>query len=361
LCIDLQDIFTSKTRKNILPLQQVTNFLSQFGRVMVEAYLEWLVLERKANDDKAESALAWHYLETVLALLQTTSKESVSSGSGAPAASGLLGPARVKLVNLLQSHSNYSPHQILARIQNLPLHNEKIILYQKVRHHDMLIVLKTLAQPSRLCLPHITQIGQHDKALQIIVEDLKDYPKAEQYCLHHGAAASSNTLSGDDDDESISRFNSLLLALLRMYISLESAERYISPWVISFWDHIPDLGFVWYSTPKKAIELLNKFPTLIDPALAIQVLSSNIPLHLLMDYLPIALRNSTHKYREGQVVKNLEKSQNLKVRGRKIQKTSKSIIITRDVICPLCGKPIGDKVRCDNPRELPFLFCQECD
>jgi hypothetical protein len=63
-----------------------------------------------------------------------------------------------------------------------------------------------------------------------------------------------------------------------------------------------------------------------------------------MNYLPIALRDSTHSFREGQVMKNLEKSQNLKVRGRKIQKIGKSIIITRDVVCPLCGKPIGDKV-----------------
>jgi hypothetical protein len=100
---------------------------------MIEAYLEWLVLERRSPDDKAETALAWHYLETVLALLQAAPKDSVSSGSGPAASSGLLGPARAKLVNLLQTHSNYSPHQILARIQALPLYNEKIILYQKVR------------------------------------------------------------------------------------------------------------------------------------------------------------------------------------------------------------------------------------
>jgi hypothetical protein len=70
----------------------------------------------------------------------------------------------------------------------------------------------------------ILQIGQHDKALQIIVDDIKDYPRAEHYCLQHGDEAARNAVG---DSGSSVRFNPLLLALLRMYIAMESNERYV--------------------------------------------------------------------------------------------------------------------------------------
>jgi len=104
---------------------------------MQESYLEWLVLERKVCDEKTESALAWHYLDTVLALIASTQKERERQNTSVASSSltgsvALLQQARTKLLHFLQSHNHYPGHPLLSRIQPLPLHNEKICLYSKV-------------------------------------------------------------------------------------------------------------------------------------------------------------------------------------------------------------------------------------
>jgi len=160
---------------------------------MQEAYLEWLVLEKKHSDDKTESALAWHYLDTVLTLVSSSQKERDSSATVSTASVALLQQARSKLLHFLQTHSLYAAHALLARIQPLPLHNEKIVLYQK--------------------------IGQHEKSLQIMVEDLRDFSRAEAYCLE----LSKLSESGSDDQN-----DPLFFALFKTYLAIESKEPYDS-------------------------------------------------------------------------------------------------------------------------------------
>eukprot|EP01122_Echinamoeba_exundans_P015325 TRINITY_DN7219_c0_g1_i1.p1 TRINITY_DN7219_c0_g1~~TRINITY_DN7219_c0_g1_i1.p1 ORF type:complete len:889 (+),score=142.27 TRINITY_DN7219_c0_g1_i1:40-2706(+) len=287
------DIFTSTARTEPLPLAAVTNFLNDYGRPLQEAYLEWLVLERKVSDDKAESALAWHYLDTVLGLVQP--KDATQAPNAAN--STQISSSRAKLLNFLQSHFNYNPHPLLARIQPLPLWNEKIVLHQRT--------------------------GQHMKALQIMVEDLRDFVRAEEYCLKNGGtpktskSASTNAYLSEQ-----ATGNPLLPILLKLVLDANPTE----------------------ALPKQALDLLNRHPRLFNPAEAIALLRPDAPLNLLQPFLEASLRNNLNTARHCSVTKNLEKSFNLSMKAHHYKRTTRSILVTPEVLCPICKKPIGDKV-----------------
>lgn len=283
-------IFTSSSRSEPLPFGQVITFLSQFGRSSQESYLEWLVFDRKQADEKVESALAWHYLETVLGLIQPKD----ASNFAMTTSSAIIANARMKLSSFIGSHQLYNPHPILARIQMLPLWNEKIILHQR--------------------------LGQHEKALQIIFFELNSVDRAEEYCLTHGspnATGSPHNIGGDHVHG-----NSLLLVLLKLIMDAHPGE----------------------PLPQAALALLTKHPHKFNAALVLQQLGPDVPLSMLESFLKIALRHSTDSARMSAVSKNLEKTFNLSMKSQLYKRTSKSILISQDVMCPICKKPIADKV-----------------
>lgn len=286
------EIFASPARAEPLPLASVTNFLNDYGRQSQETYLEWLVLEKKQLEEKGESALAWHYLDTVLALVQP--KDSTSAPNAA--ASSLISAARTKLINFLQAHFNYNPHPLLARIQPLPLWNEKIILHQRT--------------------------GQHLKALQIMVEDLRDFVRAEEYCLKNGSANAQQAKAPTTGAAEASVGNPLLLILLKLTLDASPTE----------------------ALPKQALDLLNRHPRLFNPAEALALLRPDAPLNLLQPFLQSSLRNNLNSSRHSAVTKNLEKSFNLSMKSHLYRRTTRSILVTPEILCPMCKKPIGDKV-----------------
>jgi hypothetical protein len=287
------DVFKSTSRAEPLPLAAVTNFLNDYGRPLQEAYLEWLVLERKVSDDKAESALAWHYLDTVLSLVQP--KDATQAPNAA--SSTQISASRAKLLSFLQSHNNYNPHPLLARIQPLPLWNEKIVLHQRT--------------------------GQHMKALQIMVDDLRDFVRAEEYCLKNGGTPTTSKSSSTNAYLSEQATgNPLLPTLLKLVLDTNPTE----------------------ALPKQALDLLNRHPRLFNPAEAIALLRPDAPLNLLQPFLEASLRNNLNTARHCSVTKNLEKSFNLSMKAHHYKRTTRSILVTPEVLCPICKKPIGDKV-----------------
>jgi len=281
-------IFLSSKRESGLPPDRVLEFLSSYGGNYRQQYLEHIIFNEKNETEKYHTKLALLYLKVVLDLLASSSFFTNKFKPGEEP--GLLGPVRKKLLTFLEWSSQYNVATLLQRVRDTLLHDECVILYSR--------------------------IGQHHKALMVLVEQMKDFQRAEQYCMIN---------SNKDQD--------LFISLLQVYLS--------SPPSSSFENTTTTASS---SVPEIAIRLLNRYPTYFNPVNVLPLLPPNLPLYPLLRYLTASMQHSHHEERDGMVVKNLNKLQNLQVSCQLVQNRDKAVLIDRDSKCKVCKKRIGDKV-----------------
>eukprot|EP01121_Diplochlamys_sp_Union-15-3_P000609 TRINITY_DN10520_c0_g2_i1.p1 TRINITY_DN10520_c0_g2~~TRINITY_DN10520_c0_g2_i1.p1 ORF type:complete len:426 (-),score=52.37 TRINITY_DN10520_c0_g2_i1:26-1303(-) len=289
-----------------LPTREVISFLSGIEKNLIISYLEHLVFTLDTQQPVYHAMLTMHYLDTIKTLLSSSSQPSTGSFTGQPRLSigamrqgeepGLLGVTRTKLQKLLQKSQLLEHDQILQRINEEPslavLTEEKLQLYSK--------------------------LGNHKKCLEIFVENMRDFDRAESYCLEHHK---DDDLISDSSGSEIqsSPTPSPFLLLLSIYVSKQADLEY----------------------PKKAVELLTKYPTKFDPIAVLEILPTYTPISVLTPYLTKSMRRSQHVYRDGLVVKNLEKIQNIRVKAQKLRYTTKCVTMTKSIVCRVCGNKIN--------------------
>ena len=83
-------------------------------------------------------------------------------------------------MSLLESSNFYNFTVVLGPIISLPLYEEQIILFTKVFPFQYLLTF---------------QLKSYHKALEVIVDKLKDYTRAEEYCTKFKDSADDLTLS----------------------------------------------------------------------------------------------------------------------------------------------------------------------
>jgi hypothetical protein len=328
-------IFASKNRSTLLPLPWIQQFFKRFDKSFLEQYLEYLVFDLSTKDEKVETALAWHYLSLIppsqvagfdfskpmnagdsvpipsssenfhgsssIASSSASSSSQRASTSTDPTlkvSRSDVGAERKKLLNLLEQKSNYNAAALLARIEPLPLHHEKVALYEK--------------------------IGDHQKALTVIVSQLEDFDRAETYCMKHEKDGS----------------DSLISALLRVYLSLPNPER---PEGGGGGDDDDQDGKNDKSTkniPRRAMDLIERYPTKLRPATVIATLPPETPIAAVEIFLVQSIRAHLATLRQNQVVAGIERSHNLTVTAERTNLSQRSFLITHETICPVCNKGV---------------------
>merc|ERR1711988_549608 len=195
---------------------------------------------------------------------------------------GVLAETRAKLGRLLKQSCDYNISALLAKVlQMKSLLEERVILYGK--------------------------LGQHDSALRTIVHEMKDFSAAESYCAEFSKQANED----------------LYLILFKVLLDMQSTKNRLSPQVFAF---------------------LDKHASKLHPAKTLPLLPQDTPLCDMYQYLQKSIRSSSHTYREGQIIRNLSKSDNLQVTCRLIHAKDNCVTIHRDTMCLVCNKRIGDKV-----------------
>ncbi|XP_034613929.1 transforming growth factor-beta receptor-associated protein 1 [Trachemys scripta elegans] len=254
--------------KNSFNPDNVMNCLNKYPKSLVK-YLEYLVLDRKIEKEKYHTHLAVLYLEAVLQL------KSVTTDSCAE-----LTEIQTKLRSLLQKSDFYRIHFILDKIKGTDLHMERAILYGKLE--------------------------EHDKALHILVHELKDFSAAEDYCIW------------SSESKDLPYRQRLFHMLLLVYLNPGSSD---------------------CELVMAAVDLLNNHAAEFDAARVLQLVPDSWSVQLLSPFLTRAMRESIHTKRMTQITLGLAKAENLIYKHDKVKLKGSPIILSDKKLCQVCQSP----------------------
>ncbi|CAG8455984.1 9617_t:CDS:10, partial [Acaulospora morrowiae] len=317
-------IFTQQDSKKPISIEPnvILKELRSVGKKGLKVYLEYLIISRKSQEKEHHTEYALLCIQDIQAeILQQEIRSKFEAltdsfikrkGAGQTYLTFLMNQSddtfsqsRVKLIIFLQSSTHYNAEEVLAKLNEIKiLKAELAIAYGK--------------------------LGEHEIALQILINDLKDYRGAEIYCLHAGRVIGIVNKSAPKKhfDKKISEEKSLFstrralfLNLLKVYLEMENR------------DEIVDI----------IIHLLNTQAVYLDIMEVLSLLPKYWSVEMLNEFLIRSLRQSYHEYREGQILKGLCRGENTTVNYELFQtyKEIGPLVITQNVICSLCKKHIS--------------------
>uniref|UniRef100_A0A1E1XHE1 Putative vacuolar assembly/sorting n=1 Tax=Amblyomma aureolatum TaxID=187763 RepID=A0A1E1XHE1_9ACAR len=279
-------IFTDRPsdepESNELKPENVLEYLHRFTDAVV-FYLEHLVFQKKLEKEKYHTLLAVMYLDAVLRYLKE---------NGPSADSAKLKTVRDKLQHLLRASNSYRVQLLLGRALENNLHQECAILYGKLEDHD--------------------------KALRILVHQLKDYQAAEDYCQQ---------LSQRRDRRFRHRLYHTLLAVYLDSSLPKNDQEALLP---------------------AAIQLLNSEVAEFDAVKVLQLLPTDWSVSLMDQFLTKAVRTSLHRCNMARVESALSRAENLQLRWREALLHQNSMTLTEDRTCAVCHRPF---------QEPSFAWC----
>nr|XP_013809559.1 PREDICTED: transforming growth factor-beta receptor-associated protein 1 isoform X3 [Apteryx mantelli mantelli] len=239
---DIQD----STRSDLY--EYIVDFLTFCSdQDLVWKYSEW-ALQKNEEKEKYHTHLAVLYLEAIFQL------KSVATDNCTETTELLF-----KLRSLLQKSDLYRIHFILDKIRGTDLHMESAILYGKLE--------------------------EHEKALHILVHELKDFHAAEEYCIWNS------------ENRGLQYRQRLFHMLLSVYLNTGTS----------------DCALVM-----AAVDLLNNHAAEFDAALVLQLVPDNWSVQLLCPFLAGAVRQSIHTTRMTQIALGLAQAENLIYKHEKV-------------------------------------------
>uniref|UniRef100_G3X1U5 Transforming growth factor beta receptor associated protein 1 n=1 Tax=Sarcophilus harrisii TaxID=9305 RepID=G3X1U5_SARHA len=270
-------IFTKRPleeqQKDIFNPDDIINCLKRYPNSIIK-YLEHLVVDRKVQKEEYHTHLAILYLEKVL------QQKPSANGNCAE-----LTETQAKLRNLLQKSDLYRVHCLIDKIQGTSLYMESAILHGKLE--------------------------KHDRALHILVHELKDFSAAKDYCLWIS--------QGKDPLYRQQLFHMLLSVYLKPGPS--------------------DCDLVL-----AAVDLLNQHATEFDAAQVLQLVPDTWSVQLLAPFLTRAMRESLHTKRMTQAALGLAKSENLLYKHDKIKLKGNPVRLSDRNLCQICESPFCEPV-----------------
>nr|XP_061830690.1 transforming growth factor-beta receptor-associated protein 1 homolog [Nerophis lumbriciformis]XP_061830691.1 transforming growth factor-beta receptor-associated protein 1 homolog [Nerophis lumbriciformis] len=244
-------------------------------------YLEHLVLERRTQKEKFHTHLAVLYVDRVLSLL-----------SDSPANEEQLSSTREKLQALLRESNLYRAQHLLGKVEKC----EQLLLERATLHG---------------------KLEEHDKALDILVHELRDFPSAEAYCVWAS--------SSQDPAARQQLFHLLLGVYLQHCAAGESPAR-------------GDRG----DLEMAAVDLLNRHGETFDAVHVLRTLPDSWSLQLLRPFLGRAIRANMHASRTSRLALGLAHSEHLQLLHDKLKETKKPITVSAKKGCHLCHNTFSE-------------------
>ncbi|ETE73866.1 Transforming growth factor-beta receptor-associated protein 1, partial [Ophiophagus hannah] len=268
-------IFTKRPledqEKNSFNPDDVIKCLKKYSVSLVK-YLEYLVLEKRIKKEKYHTYLTVLYLNEVLHLKSLGAERQ-----------GKLTKMQTKLRSLLQRSDLYRVHFILDKIAGTDLHAECAILYGKLE--------------------------EHEKALHILVHELKDFSAAEDYCLWNS------------ESKGLPYRQKLFHMLLSTYLNSSTPNHELN---------------------MAAVDLLNNHAAEFDAAWVLQLIPASWSMQLLSSFLMGAMRESLHSQRMAEIALSLAKAENLIYKHEKVKLRESPILLSDKKLCQVCQKPFSE-------------------
>ncbi|XP_033847660.1 transforming growth factor-beta receptor-associated protein 1 homolog [Periophthalmus magnuspinnatus] len=256
----------------------VVTYLTKHREALL-LYLEHLVLERQIQKETFHTHLAVLYLERVQALLSET-----------PVDEGKLLKARDRLQAMLRESNLYRVQYVLGKIKNCEsLLLEQAILYGKLE--------------------------EHDKALHVLVHELKDFSSAEAYCIW----------SSESRDSAYRQ--KLFHLLLGVYLDTQSRGASAGG---------------GGEMEMAAVDLLNRHGEVFDAVRVLNILPERWSLQLLRPFLGRAVRASMHASRTSQIALGLARSENVQLLHDRLKERKKPIFVSDKKGCFMCHNTFSE-------------------
>ncbi|KAK7898325.1 hypothetical protein WMY93_019178 [Mugilogobius chulae] len=248
----------------------VVTYLTKHREALL-LYLEHLVLERQIQKETFHTHLAVLYLERVLALLSETPPDEAQ-----------LTKARERLQAMLRESSLYRVQYLLGKIENC----ENLLLERATLHG---------------------KLEEHDKALHILVHQLKDFKSAEAYCLW----------------ASETRDSAYRQKLFHLLLGAATAGG-------------------GGELEMAAVDLLNRHGEVFDAVRVLNLLPESWSLQLLKPFLGRAVRASVHACRTSQIALGLARSEHVQLLHDRLKETRKPILVSDKKGCFLCHNTFSE-------------------
>ncbi|XP_035220740.1 transforming growth factor-beta receptor-associated protein 1-like [Stegodyphus dumicola] len=211
------------------------------------------------------------YMDSVLQILKFPEPEQSD-----------LNDSRKRLQHFLHLSSLYRVQLLLGKAIENDLHQECAILYGK--------------------------LGEHEKALKILVHQIQDHEAAEDYCIRMSVGK----------DKKYRHW--LFYILLGVYLDNTLDEHYKE-------EMLP-----------AAIQLLNSELAEFDVTKVLHLIPSHWSIAILDQFLIKALRSRLHQRYCCRLQSALSRGENLLVKFSKIHMESSSVLMTEDRICAVCKR-----------------------
>uniref|UniRef100_A0A8C7IGV3 Transforming growth factor, beta receptor associated protein 1 n=1 Tax=Oncorhynchus kisutch TaxID=8019 RepID=A0A8C7IGV3_ONCKI len=265
-----------KEQKDQVNPDDVITYLGKHSQALL-LYLEHLVLGRRIQKEKLHTHLAVQYTDRVLFLL-----------SQSPPVDQQVSVARDKLQLLLRESSLYRVQLLLGKIQEC----DQLLLERATLHG---------------------KLEEHDKALHILVHQLKDFPAAEAYCVW-GSASRDPAYQ-----------QSLFHLLLGVYLDRDLPSSTVTG-----------------ELEMAAVDLLNRHGEVFDAVRVLDLLPEGWSLQLLRPFLGRALRGSMHACRTSQVALGLARSENLQLQHDRLEQRRSPVLVSQKKGCVLCHNTFSE-------------------
>lgn len=134
--------------------------------------------------------------------------------------------------------------------------------------------------------------GRHDKALQIILTEMKDVSAAERYCLGRPWTAQSSAELNDpfDSEETTAPEESNYAEMMRKHEDQSNLFLLLLATLFS-----TELGGGKDEDVAMAESILRRHGSRIDPQGVLRIVSGSLPLGKIVDFLEVSFRSHTSR------------------------------------------------------------------
>ncbi|TDH67330.1 hypothetical protein CCR75_003132 [Bremia lactucae] len=250
-------------------------------------------------------------------------------------------------------HANTAHHNLTSRVESqrgiTRLLRRKLLQFLEFPgavYHPERMLSRT---PIEMVDEHaalLSKLGRHLEVLQLYAITLNDAALAEAYC--------------NRCYESKTAGSSIYTTLLRIYLGPHKhTEESALSVVNSTHPHQISSSESQNEAVNAAINVLNKHAERIDVSTALELLPPNVLAAPLAAFFRCVLEHRVERFRNGQVMKQLSKMENFKVREQLTTKRKESVTVWASQCCQWCGKKlgVGTFVRLPN-RKLLHYACQ---
>ncbi|CAM6087801.1 unnamed protein product [Calypogeia fissa] len=311
------NVLTSSKRAARLSPEDTLLALESDRGVVQQRYLLWLVQEQGLEDSFYHTELALSLAKSAVRSLENINESlEDSQSSGVPLDSADQNARSNE--HYLSTNDKIDWPTTSSTSGNL--RDFLLTFLETSDYYDAKMVLDVIKE-SKLWKEQFVlhrKLGDEMSALRTLALKLEDSAAAEQYCAEIGQAGA-------------------YLELMEMYL---------------------DPGEGREPMHRAAVRLLHCHGTSLDPLQVLEALPLEMPLGSASETIAQLMVARVHRRRQGQIVRQLVRKDNLEARISRVEERSRHVSITAESTCGSCGARIGTKLFALYPDES--VFCYKC-